>query len=348
MFIYVAIYLMLGMLAFVTLSRHQLHVLFALLWVFFVLFVGTRLNTGCDFDGYARRFMLLNTDYNPLSGITEPGYYLLTALVKKSGLDFIWVNVIGAAIFFFFLLRFASSHPRPLLLIALVYPLLIIQLSMSGLRQALAVAFLMGAFSAFMQGKRAVVVLFVLLASTFHQSAIILLPLAMMVGRRFSMWRVAGAIVVMLPVAMYLMADRLTVYQDRYIENIYGDMTSGGAIFRLGLLVLTALLFELRSKQMAALYPQEYPLMRVFSLVCFALVPMMLVNTVAVHRLIFYVVPMQAFMLAALPTAFFASKRAMRAAELVPLALYATYIVVWFSLSRHANYCYVPYDSYLF
>jgi hypothetical protein len=219
---------------------------------------------------------------------------------------------------------------------------------MSGLRQALAVAFLMGALDAFLHAKRLQVFIYILIGATFHQSLILLLPLALMVGRSYSFARVIGAIVILLPLAAYLLSGRAEVYQDRYIEEIYGDMDSGGAIFRLGLLVITATIFELYTKRMARAHPNEYNLMRVFALVSFALIPVMLINTVALHRLVFYVVPMQAYILAALPRALFSNRRSVQLAELGTIAMYAAYILVWFSASRHANICYVPYQNYLF
>ncbi|NQX88247.1 MAG: EpsG family protein [Halioglobus sp.] len=249
---------------------------------------------------------------------------------------------------FYYFLKFARNHSRALLLIALMFPILGIQLSMSGLRQALAVAFLMGGLDAFINGKRIKVALYILIGSTFHQSAIILLPIAFMVGQTFSIARVLACIAALLPAAIYLLSDRAAVYHDRYINEIYGEMSSAGAIYRLGLLVITAILFEIYRNRMAFMYPKEYNLMRIFSLVSFSLIPILFVNSVALHRLIYYVVPMQAYILAALPGVIFANRRDSRLAQTGPLALYAAYIMVWFSLSHHANVCYVPYENYLF
>ena len=349
MILYVFIFMSLAVLGMAKVSHRQRTFFFAALYVFFVLFVGTRLDTGCDFATYFLRFKyLLFNNINSLFDTSEPGFFLLSYLTKSAGLEYVWLNVFAAGIFFYYLIKFVRNHPRPLLLIALVFPILVIQLSMSGVRQALAVAFLMGALDAFLHARRLQIVIYILIGSTFHQSLIILLPLALMVGRSYSFVRVVGAIAVLMPVAAYLLSGRAEVYQDRYIEQIYGEMDSGGAIFRLGLLVITAALFEIYTSRMSRVFPNEYNLMRLFALVSFALIPVMLVNTVALHRLIFYVVPMQAYILAALPSALFANKRSVQLAELGTIAVYAAYILVWFSASRHANICYVPYQSYLF
>ena len=348
MIVYVSIYIVLSLLALSHIERSQQRIWFAFLYVFFVLFVGTRFETGCDFGAYLLRFKFLSAEFEPLANVAEPGYYLLSYLVKSFGLSLLWVNVFGALIYFYFYIRFSRNHPNPILLIALMFPLLVVQLSMSGLRQALAVAFLMGALDSFFKGKRMGVVLYILLGSTFHQSAIILLPLALMVGRSFSLFRTVAAILVLLPAAVYLMSSRMDVYQDRYLSESSGDMYSGGAVFRLGLLVLTSILFEVYRRRMEWRFPNHYNLMRLFSLISFALIPVMFVNTVVVHRLIYYVVPMQLYTMAALPWAIYVSNKTIRLAAIVPLALYAAYIFVWFSISRHARICYVPYDSYLF
>jgi EpsG-like putative glucosyltransferase len=346
---YVSIFMSLAVLGMANVTPRQRTLFFSALYVFFVLFVGTRLDTGCDFTTYYLRFKyLLSNNIDSMFDTSEPGFFLLSYLTKKSGLAYVWLNVIAAAIFFYYLFKFARNHPRPLLMVALVFPILVIQLSMSGVRQALAVAFLMGALDAFLHARRLQIVIYILIGSTFHQSLIILLPLALMVGRTYSFARVVGAIAILMPVAAYLLSGRAEVYQDRYIEEIYGAMDSAGAIFRLGLLVITAALFELYTSRMARVFPNEYNLMRLFALVSFALIPVMLINTVALHRLIFYVVPMQAYILAALPSALFANKRSVQLAELGTIAVYAAYILVWFSASRHANICYVPYQSYLF
>ena len=348
MFLYVSIYMLLSLLALLHIGKGRQGIVFLFLYMFFVLFVGTRLETGCDFYGYLVRFNVLGTELESFAQITEPGYYLLSYLVKSLGLGFVWVNFFGALIFFYFYIRFAKNHPNPFLLIALMFPLLVIQLSMSGLRQAIAVAFLMGALDSFFKGRRLGVVLYILVGSTFHQSAIILLPIALMVGRTYSLFRTVVAIMLLMPVATYLLSDRLEVYQDRYLYELYGEMSSGGAAYRLGLLVITSLLFEVYRKRMEWNFPHEYNLMRLFSLVSFALIPVLFVNTVALHRLVYYVIPVQLFTLAALPTAMYANRRMAMLAELGPIALYGTYILVWFYTSYHANVCYVPYNSYLF
>lgn len=350
MFVYFSVFSLLCFLGLSYTPEQHRRLLYGCLYVFFVIFVGARLDTGCDFTGYLNRFTYIDTGQRlgDVTAVAEPGYYVFTYVIKKLGLDYVWVNVFAAAIFFYFLLVFCRNHPRSLLLIAIMFPILVIQLSMSGVRQALATAFFMGALDAFMREKRLFVVTYILLGATFHQSLIITLPIVLMMGREFSMSRIMGALIVLMPVSAMLLGERGEVYQTRYIDGDSGSMRSFGAIFRLGILVIVSTLFELNRDGVKALFPKEYNLMRLFALASFLLVPLMVVNTVLVHRLGYYMMPMQLFTAAALPAVLAPNFKNWRAYEVFgPVALFAAYILVWFSLSRHAQLCYVPYQSYI-
>ena len=324
-----------------------------LLWavlVGLVLFVGTRLDTGCDFSSYQQRF--LNAVYyesvaDAISG-GEPGFQALVYATREAGLDYVWLNVFCALIFFVGAGFFVRRHPEPLVVVALMFPILIVQLSMSGVRQAIAVSFMMLALVAFMDRKRVLSVVWIILGASFHQSVLLFLPLAWMSGRQLSVPRVLGALAILGPLALLMISDRIQVYEDRYVEQIYGENDSVGGLIRLALLVITALIFELYKKRVMLAFPNQFLMMRVFSLISLALIPVAMISTVAVHRLGFYVLPAQLFTLAILPLAIFQRGINRMFFRLVPLAVYAAYMIVWFSTSRHAQICYSPYNSYLF
>ncbi|TGD73113.1 EpsG family protein [Mangrovimicrobium sediminis] len=349
MIVYLGIYLALVFLAgAVTSARGQQWVL-ALCVIGLAVFVGTRFDTGCDFDGYLYRFryMFLDTSQSLLDR-PEPGYYLLTWLIKVAGLSYLWVNVAAAAVFFGLLWHFVRRHPNALLMLALMFPVLVIQLAMSGVRQAVAVAFLTAALTAFTRNQRSVVVLCILAAGSFHSSALVFLPLALMVGRDYSTGRVLGALLLLTPVAYVLMQERLQIYHQRYIMA-GDDMYSSGAIYRVALIVGSAAVFELYRRRFAQAFPAQFTLLHVFSLASFFLVPAYLVNTVMAHRLAYYLIPAQAFVLAALPgLAGPLNGRDSRLLFFAITGVYLAYMLVWFGFSRHAQSCYVPYQSFLF
>lgn len=346
---YLVIYLLLSSLALLRLKTTKASVLLLPLLVFLFVFVGTRLDTGCDFSGYMSRFhYALFFDFGQVLSLDEPGFRVLTYLIRHSGLGYMWLNMACALIFFVGAYRFLVRHPEPIALLAIMLPIMIIQLSMSGIRQATAIAFLMLALVAFMDNKRLKVAIYILVGATFHQSLVLMLPLALVAGRTFSAKRLILGLVALGPVALFMLSGRLEVYSDRYIDQIHGSMESTGGLLRLALLVFTAVIFELNKKKVEALFPKQFPMMRIFSLITFALIPIALISTVAVHRLGYYVLPVQLFMLAILPLAMFNNIENRFVGRLIPLAIYGLYLVVWFSTSRHAQLCYAPYDSYLF
>lgn len=349
MIVYVGIYLFLAISCFVFQEGKQQSVWLYVCFFLLFIFSGFRLETGCDFWGYLQRFKYFNTDVPPLEYLREPegGFHLLMYYVKSSGFDYLWLNVACAFIFLNCLKQFVDWNPNPILLLTIMFPILILQLSMSGLRQALAVAFLMLSLVAFIKGKKLLVGAFILVGATFHQSLIIFLPLVFMVGKELSIFRVMVALLTLGPVAAFMSSERMEVYGSRYLSE--GSPESSGALLRLGLMLITAVLFELYQKKYKALFiPRGYELMRLFSLMTFSLIPITIISSVAVHRLSYYILPVQLFTLAVLPYAVSSSPKDQQVVKLLALALYGAYITIWFSFSKHATYCYIPYQSYLF
>lgn len=318
--------------------------------VFLLVFMGTRNDTGCDFRAYEARFRYLYDDpsYMAYVQMEEPGFHWLNLLVHDLGLDYMWLNVFGSLIFVVCLIRFVRIAPAPMLLLALMFPIVILQLGMSGLRQALAVAFLLQAMISFVAVRRINAGLWILLAAQFHQSAYLFLPLAFMAGRKFNWVMAVASVAVLGPASVFLLGERADVYSDRYVEQIYGENSSGGAVLRYALAVLPCILFELQSKRVRRLLPQLYPLLRVFSLMTFALLPIGLLSTVALHRMTFYVLPGTLLIFVCTVMAMPKAQALSRKYMVLPAGVLLTYMVGWFTLSRHSTICYVPYESFLF
>ena len=342
---YLGIYFGIAISRFVAMSRGATLSLLVMWSIVLVIFVGTREWTGCDFGGYLNRFETYKaTTLQDVWQSAEPGFVALNYLVIDLGLDYMWLNVLAATIFFVAIFTFASKREDGLALVALFFPVLVIQLGMSGIRQALAVAFLLLAWNAFAERKRIWTLLWILAASQFHTSAVVFLPMVLLIGRRVSALTMGVAVTLALPVLYYLLADRAEVYQTRYIEE---DNESLGAVFRVALTTITSLAYEWYRQRYEELYPKDYPLMRAFSLFGFGTLVLYFVSTLAAHRMNYYVMPIQLLMLSRLPAVMSGGRKGSPLA-IVPFLVYALYMIVWFGLSRHASACYNPYDSYLY
>ncbi|MEQ9022434.1 MAG: EpsG family protein [Pseudomonadales bacterium] len=350
MLVYLGIFLLFAFACFVARDWRSEKIYLVFVLIFLTLFAGTRLEVGCDFHAYYLRFKSVSASDSlfEIFNREEPGYWVQAYLLKGLGLDYVWMNLTGAIFFFFCVGMFARRTPNMALFIALLFPIMVVQLGMSGYRQMIAVGFLMLALNSFMFQKRWRVILFILLGSLFHQSLVIFLPLALAVGREFSAWRVLVAFALLSPIALLLSAERIDVYSDRYVEEIYGEMESSGAVFRHGLLLLSAVVFELYRTQMRRLFPDQYSLLRLFSLLTFAITPLVFLSTVVIHRLGYYILPVQILTLSLLPYAIFPTLKSVNFGQIFPLGVYAAYIVVWFIFGTHGELCYIPYKSFLF
>lgn len=350
MIAYFSIFLALVFIGLHVKSKVQTNFALVVFGAFLLIFMGTRRDTGCDFSAYEARFRQLYSDTNYISILTreEPGFHLLNLYIHYLGLDYMWLNLIGSLIFIIALIRFVKIAPTPVLMLALMFPIMIIQLGMSGLRQALAVAFLLQSYISFLSVRRINAGLWVFLAAQFHSSAYIFLPLAFMAGRQFT-WKTAFiSLILTAPASVFLLGDRADVYSDRYIEQIYGENSSSGAVLRYMLALFPYILFELNKRRVQAQFKTYYPIFRISSLITFSLFFIGLISTVILHRLTFYILPLSSLVfictVMVIPRANMLSRKLLY----VPTSLYLIYIIGWFTLSRHSSICYIPYDSYLF
>ena len=348
MHVYLIAYWLSALVAYVARKRRASMMLAGLFGLFLILFIGLRGDVGCDTLTYQRRFLQMYQGVGWLDQLRESeGLFAWFNMVfSHNGYGFGAFLLGCAAIFVFALWRLASVYPRPFSVMVLAFPVLVIQLAMSGLRQALATAFLMLALHAFVRGRKAVTALLILLAWQFHASAIAFLPIALLAGRDFSIKRVIVAVLLMSPFVAWMLSSRLEVYHDRYVEQIYGENSSSGAWFRYVLIVVPFLLFEWRRRLVRVHFPALYDLLCLFAVIAFAVALVGAVSSVALHRLVFYVMPVSILALLCVTDCMFA-RSSRRVAHLVPFFLYGGYITAWFLFSKHSSACYVPYGTWL-
>lgn len=112
------------------------------LLVLFSLFVFSafRYRVGCDWSGYYLQLAAAaNFDWSTLTRIQEPIWSAILGWTNSSDLPYPIVNVISSAIFFIGVHVFARRQPDPLGFLVLLFPILIINMPMSGIRQGAAI-----------------------------------------------------------------------------------------------------------------------------------------------------------------------------------------------------------------
>lgn len=154
---------------------------------FFILFVPAALRyaVGNDYFSYTAIFESIHSgNYDRL----EPGYRLLNQLVARFTSNAQWVlalcSLLTLLLFFICIRRYSVA---PVLSLYLFFTMLQYAYSFSAVRQYLALALVLYGYKYIRSGNFPAFLLLTLLAATFHKSALIMLPLYLLLRLRFKM-----------------------------------------------------------------------------------------------------------------------------------------------------------------
>ena len=310
------------------------------------LFSAFRFRVGCDWSGYYFNF-LAGSDLSFAEALSyrEPSWWLVLVAFNDWGLPYPAVNVLTSAIFFGGVHALAKRQPSRLSFLVLLFPILIINMPMSGIRQGAAIGLICIAFTAFIDRRPLKYAVWVVLAAGFHVSALIFMLLLPVATGHFTRGRLILAAILALPGA-YLLAssEAAEVATSRYIDS---GVDAAGATFRVGILGLSALYYFIfvRRKWLFA-FPGDYSLVSVGAIgmaLVFLLVP---ISTVIGDRFGYYLIPVQAMIFARLPFLPFRKNANLHAAA--PYLGLLLVFTVWSQLSWHFQACYVPYQTWIF
>jgi hypothetical protein len=322
---------------------HDARRFFYLLWLFVLfIFAGFRLEVGCDWDGYENIFERLRyVDFLDAAQEREPLFALANTLLHSYDLEYPYINVISSFIFFLGMHRLAKREPDPFGILVLAFPVLVINLPMSGIRQAAAIGIMCFAYNAFNDRRLIRFVFFVIVASGFHASAVIFLLLAPFVHGELTHRRAIIAGIIALPVTarFILTLDSFREYSDNY-TGASSSVASGGP-FRTGLLALTGAWFLWRFRRDWQIRSShDYKLVSLASIMMIATFLISLYASVIGDRFGYYLVPIQLVFLARLP---FLGPGSPTVA-LIPYIAGAAYLGVWTQTSSIFEKCYIPYQ----
>ncbi|WP_316016147.1 EpsG family protein [Roseobacter sp. HKCCA0434] len=305
------------------------------------LFSALRFEVGCDWPNYILNYeMQKPASYEDAFASSNPAHWVVLETMDRLGLDYVWLNIVTSAIFFAGLHAVARRSPAPLAVLALAFPVLILNMPMAAVKQAAAIGLICFALNAFIDGRIVRFGLFVVLAACFHGSAAVFILLAPFVLGRYSFRNIALAGILAVPGVFALLAtEAAEVANTRYIA---GDMDAGGAIFRVGLLVATGLFYTvfLSSRWKVAL-PRSHKLISLLALGMIALGVLLPLSSVIADRFGYYFAVPQVLIYAAVPWLYPRGRGALVA--LAPYAAMTVLFLAWTLLSSHYARCYVPY-----
>lgn len=324
-------------------ARNQLY--FIVLASLFV-FSAFRYQVGCDWVAYYYQYLrATDFDWSSVTKIREPIWRAILHWIQSAGLPYPVANIASSAVFFLGVHVLARRQPDPLGFLVLLFPILIINMPMSGIRQGAAIGLLCIAFVAFIDRRTLWFAFWIVLAAGFHVSVLIFMLLLPMATGAYTQNRLLFAAFLAIPGAFALASgDAAEVATSRYIG---AGKEAAGAIFRVGLLSLSAMHFFLflRKKWLQS-WPKDYSLASIGAIgmaLAFLVLP---VSTVISDRLGYYLIPIQTMIFARITTLPLQTNARLHAT--LPYLALALVFVVWSQLSRHFKQCYIPYQSWIF
>jgi hypothetical protein len=309
-----------------------------------VLFVGYRHWVGGDWFAYVRHFEEAARvyDWRDIWLTSDPGYVYLNWLMNQWGFEVYAVNLVSATILITGIVAFARRQPYPWIALAVAFPYLIVVVGMGYTRQAVAIGFILLALNALELRQFARYLVFIALATLFHRTALIMIPLGFFLWGRGWVFRAFALVTAAYALYDLLVAEDVSELWQNYVE---AEMQSQGAMIRAVMNIVPAALLLLYWKNWRTAFPDYWFWfwIAVGALLC---IPLLGFASTAVDRIALYFLPMQMVVFARLP--YLMQHRfnpGLLKAGIV--AGYAAVLYVWLNYAAHSIW-WVPYRNALF
>lgn len=305
-------------------------------------FSAFRFEVGCDWSSYTSiHSQIPGWSWAYVFYLSEIGYYGLNKILAELGLPFWVMTALISFIFFYGAHHLAQKTPYPLAFLIFIFPVLVVNMPMSAMRQAAALGFLCLAIVMVIEQKPWRFLILILMGAMFHQSILLFAAVTPFIGRKLDYFGLAIMLatfgVAVLVMSQFTAGERAL---DRYVET---HLISRGAIFRIAYLCLPfVLFFMLARKKWLQRWPEDHDLVFVTGLVSFALLFGAQYSPIIADRLAYYLMPIQAIVMTKLPALV-----RFQEIRLVTFGLYASMIIfflVWMYGSSNFQNCYLPYQ----
>jgi hypothetical protein len=315
------------------------------LYIFLVLIIGLRHEVGGDWIQYLEMLdsytdnSLNNTEYT----FQDPAFVLFNMLSVQTGLGIYLLNFLSALFFSWGLIVFCRDQPRPWLAITVAVPYLITVVAMGYTRQAVAIGIAMVAMSALVRGGIFRFVFWIALAATFHKSAIILLPMAILAKSKRRIFTMLWVGVTGVVLFALMVQEALSFLMGGYIEDA---MQSSGAGIRIAMNAVPAGLFLLfRKRFQLSVEQRSFWSWMAWSALLLVVLLAVSPSSTAVDRIALYWIPLQLFVLSRLPNALGRGDGKNLLWVLVVVAYSAAVHFVWLVYADTA-FAWLPYQFY--
>ena len=313
-----------------------------ILFITLTLMIGFRYEVGVDWENYLRNMEQVDDSFLVAIQSGDPAYSAMNWLGSQYG-DIYFPNMIAAVLFSAGLVVFSRCQPFPWLAVTIAVPYLVIAVAMGYNRQGAALGLVMLGLTSWQKGHTLRLVFWIILATMFHKSAIILLPLVALgsTKRKFLTFLAVGLIGTSFYILFLL--ETVESWGETYIQAEY---QSSGAFIRIFMNALPAGLFLLFRKkfELSETQLKFWTWMALGAILLLIILPFSPSST-AVDRIALYWIPLQIFVLARLPLvlkAYFGST----SIWVAMIALYCTLILFIWIFFADLSWAWIPYQFY--
>ena len=318
-----------------------------LFWLFALLFIGMRDGMGADWISYLLRLNdAADLNFWQIFSSDDPGYVAINWLSSQLDLGIVGVNLMSGAIFASGLITFSRTLPRPWLALTIAVPIMVIIVAMGVVRQGIALGLIMAGLAWLQRGNYLRYLAWVLLAATFHKSAIVMAPFAILIMERKRFLQILMVVLISFTGFIIFLQDIIGKYIKTYLEAGYD---SDGAFIRLLMTLVSALILLIffKSFDFNSVQKKIWVWVSILAVLLFAVL-FISPSSAAVDRLAIYLLPLQLVVFASLPDVFSYRFRTRKFGWSIAIILYyASVQFVWLTFATHAS-AWIPYRIHFF
>ncbi len=323
-------------------GRKSLHWLpWLLIGLLFTLFIGYRFQVGGDWSSYLRMYQweIGRAFLDPVSN--DIGYILLNRLMIRLDWGIYGVNLVCALIFVSGLIVFCRAQYRSWLAFSLAVPYLVIVVGMGYTRQSAALGLVLFGLTYLERGKFLSYLLCIALATWFHKTALVMIPLGIFLYQQGWLFRITLAGIIAFVLWSFFMSSSAEQLWTVYIER---QMYSRGAEVRVAMNGVAALCLFWYWKEWREIYPHAL-LWFWMALAALSSVFLVVQAPTAVDRLTLYLIPLQLAVFSRFP---FLARRQLNPLRTIQWLLfgYGMVLFVWLYYADHAQ-SWLPYRNIL-
>lgn len=326
-----------ALMAVMTPMNRRVPFLWGTAFVVVVVFVGLRHHVGMDWSNYL--FMIRKANIGgwlQSFNAAEPGYSTLLWIAGQNNWGIYGAYFMGTLIFAAGLFRYAKITPAPWIALLVAMPYLVIVVSMSAARQAVAAGILLWILAEWSRASVAKRTVFILLASSFHFSAS-MFYIFIFLDLRIPIWAKSIGGFIAFFVMLYILnsSGAYATYSNIYINNSNGSrVDSKGAIFHAFLNGGPALVyFFLGRRARAVSLPNK--IHKYMAILAILLIPLSLFLSTAASRTSIYLFPVSMYFFASFPLIFHESGRTF--IKFIIASLFLLILVAWLNFANNAR-----------